>query len=145
MSDQDSGRSMLTLKDDDDFRRLGFVGCQTGHSRIAPVGNVYYRPSRWARLRIIIGLYDIQSVAVEEERVVAEQFIQFRNQRMVIGNHLSFELGEGLFDLRGIQFHCADSIGLLWGASHLLNSSPAGRAGEFSGKGIIAVVRVQSR
>src|SRR5438128_827409 len=109
MSDRNSSRSMLTLKDDDDFRRLGFVGCQAGHLRIAPVGNVYYRPSWWARLRIIIGLYDIQSVAVEEEGVVAEQFVQFRNQRMVIGDHLSFELGEGLFDLRGIQFHFGDS------------------------------------
>ena len=93
---------MPSLKYDDEFRRLGFVGHQTGPLRIAPVGNVYYRPSRRACLRIIIPLYDIQSVAVEEERVVAEQFVQFRNQRMVIGDHLSFELGEGLFDLRGI-------------------------------------------
>ena len=61
----------------------------------------------------------------EEERVVAEQFVQFRNQRMVIGDHLSFEPGEGLFDLRGIQFHRGDSIRLLCGASHLLNGSPA--------------------
>ena len=78
-------QSVLTLEYDDEFRRLGFVRCQSGPFRIAPVGNVYYRPRRRARLRIIIRLYDIQSVAVEEERVVAEQFVQFRNQRMVIG------------------------------------------------------------
>jgi hypothetical protein len=32
---------------------------------------------------------------------------------MVIGDHLSFELRQGLFDLRGIQFHDEDSIRLL--------------------------------
>ena len=32
---------VLTLKYDDEFRRLGFVGHKTGQMRIAPVGNVY--------------------------------------------------------------------------------------------------------
>jgi hypothetical protein len=93
---------VLALKFDDDFRRLEFVGRQTAQLRIAPVGKVYHCPRRRARVDTLVRLYDIQSVAVEEERVVAEQFVQFRNQRMVIGDHLSFELGEGLFDLRGI-------------------------------------------
>ena len=70
---------MLTLKYDDDFRRLGFVGRQTGQLRIAPVGKVYHRRRRRARVDTLVRLYDIQSVAVEEERVVAEQFVQFRN------------------------------------------------------------------
>jgi len=44
---------MLTLKYDDEFRRLGFVRCQSAPFRIAPVGNVYYRPSGRARLRAV--------------------------------------------------------------------------------------------
>jgi hypothetical protein len=71
MSNRDLSRSVLTLKYDDDFGRLGFVGRQTGHFRIAPVGNVYYRPSWRARLRTIVRLYDIQSITVEEERLKA--------------------------------------------------------------------------
>ena len=70
---------MLTLKYDDDSRRLGFVGRQTGQFRIAPVGKVHHRPRRRTRAGTLNWLYDIQSVAVEEERVVAEQFVQFRN------------------------------------------------------------------
>jgi hypothetical protein len=91
---------VLALKFDDDFRRLEFVGRQTAQLRIAPVGKVYHCPRRPpARTR----RYSRSALRhIEEERVVAEQFVQFRNQRMVIGDHLSFELGEGLFDLRGI-------------------------------------------
>src|SRR5258708_33641003 len=96
MSDRDSSQSVLALKYDDDFRRLGFVGRQTGQLRIAPVGKVYHRPCRRARVDTLLRLYDIQSVAVEEERVVAKHFVQFRHQRMVIGDHLGFELGQRL-------------------------------------------------
>lgn len=96
---------MLTLKFDNDFRWLGFVGRQAGQLRIAPAGNVYHRPGWRARTGTLVWLYDIQPVAVEKESMVAEQFVQFWNQWMIIGDHLSFDLSESLFDLGGIQFH----------------------------------------
>ena len=64
----DSSQSVLTLKYDDDFRRLGFVGRQTGHMRITPVGKGHHHPRRRIRVGALVRLYDIQSVAVEEER-----------------------------------------------------------------------------
>jgi hypothetical protein len=84
-----SVQSVLTLKYDDDFRRLRFVGQQTGQVRVTPVRKVYHSPRRHARAATLVRLYDVQSIAVEEERVVAEQLGQFRNQRMVLGDHLA--------------------------------------------------------
>ena len=72
-------RSVLSLKYDDDFCRLGFVERQTGQMRIAPAGKIYYRPRRRARAGPFVRLDDIQSVFVEEERVLTEQFVQFRS------------------------------------------------------------------
>src|SRR5262245_7998223 len=74
---------------------------------IGPVGKIYHCPGTRTRGGILFRLNNVQSVDVEEERVVAEQFVQFRNHWMVIGNHLRFELAQSLFDLRGIQFHGA--------------------------------------
>src|SRR5262249_61678840 len=88
-----------------DLRGSGSGAPQARPWRGAPAGNIYPCPRRQARVSALVRLYDIQSVAVEKERVVAEQFVQFRNQRMVIGDYLGFELGQSLFDLRGIQFH----------------------------------------
>ena len=60
-SDRDFSQSVHTLKYDDDFRRLGFVGHQTGQLRIGPAGNIYHRPGRHARIGSLVRLYDIQS------------------------------------------------------------------------------------
>src|SRR5258708_7920199 len=95
-------RSVRTLKYDDDFCWLGFMGQQTGQFHIAPISKVYHCPGRRDPRGTLVRLYDIQSVAVEEERVAAEQFGQFRSQRMIIRDHLGFELVQSLFDLRGI-------------------------------------------
>ena len=102
-----SMESVLALKYNDGFRWFGFVDRQTGHRRIAPVGKVYYRPSWCARKGIISRLDDVQPVIVEKERVVAKQFVQVRNHRMVVGDHPGIELGQSLLDLSGIQFHNA--------------------------------------
>jgi hypothetical protein len=113
---------VLTLKHDDDFCRFWVVRQQTSPLRIAPAGEIYYCPGPG----ILVLLHDIQSVAIEEERVIAEQFVQFHNQRMVVRDHLGLELRQSLFDLLGIKFHDA----LHWVACrppHLLNlnGSPA--------------------
>jgi len=71
-TDRDTSPSVFSLKHDDDFRRLGFVRRQTGQMHIGPVGKVYHCRRPRARLR----LDNIQSVAVEEKRLVAEQFVQ---------------------------------------------------------------------
>src|SRR5262249_14877757 len=65
---------------------------------------VYHCPCPRAHL---VRLDNVQSLAAEEECVVAEQFVQLRNHRMVIGNHLGLELAQSLLDLRGVQFHSA--------------------------------------
>src|SRR3989442_1037859 len=54
---------------------------------ISPVGKIYHCPGTRTRGGILLRLNNVQSVDVEEERVVAEQFVQFRNHWMVIGNH----------------------------------------------------------
>jgi hypothetical protein len=43
--------------------------------RIAPVGKVCDSPRRCVHLVVFVRLYDIQSVLVEEERVIAEQLV----------------------------------------------------------------------
>src|SRR5262252_5252934 len=107
LRNQDYTQSVLTPKHDDDFRRLRCVGRQTGQLRIVPVGEVYDGPRRRACVCTLVWLYDIHSVAVEEERVVPEQFAQLLHQRMVIGEHPGFQLGQSLFNLRGIELRSA--------------------------------------
>jgi hypothetical protein len=111
----DSSRSVLTLKYEDDFCRLGFVGNKAVRLRlVAPAGKIYHCPSRHAPVGVLVRLYDIQSVFVQEERVVAERFVQFRNCWMILGDHLGFELGQSLFDLRAIQLHGGFHSLALW-------------------------------
>jgi hypothetical protein len=102
-----SMESVLILEYNDDFRWFGFVGRQTSLVPIAPVGKVYHRRNWRARKGIIAPLYDVQSVPVQKVGVVAEHFVQFWNHWMVVGDHVSFELGQSLFDLSGIKFHNA--------------------------------------
>jgi hypothetical protein len=83
------------------------LGCQTGLVPIAPVGKAYHRRNWRTRKGIIAPLYDVQSVPVQKVGVVAEHFVQFRNYWMVVGDHVSFELGQSLFDLSGIKLHNA--------------------------------------
>jgi hypothetical protein len=103
---------VLTVKRDDDFCRFWFVRQKTGPLRITPVGEIYHCP----RPGTLVLLYDIQSVAIEEERVIAEQFVQLRNQGMVVRDHSGLELRQSMFDLRGIQFH--DALHSLAGREH---------------------------
>jgi hypothetical protein len=76
---RDSAQSVLTLQYDDDFRLLGFVRHQAGKLCVTPIRDIHHSPGRHGCLGVVIRLYDIQSITVEEERVIAEQFVQFRN------------------------------------------------------------------
>src|SRR5262249_6207831 len=51
-------------------------------------------------------LDDVETIAVEEERVVAEHVAELCGDRMVLGNRLGLELAQSAFDLRGTQSHC---------------------------------------
>jgi hypothetical protein len=104
---RDSAQSVLILKDDDDFRLLRFVRYQASELCVTPIRDIYNCPGRYAGVGVLVRLYDIQSITVEKERVIAEQFVQSRNQRMVIGNYLGFELSQSFVDLCGTQFHHA--------------------------------------
>src|SRR5215470_4360620 len=103
--------------------------------RITPVGKVHHSPRQLTRGTALIRLDNVQSVAVEEERVIAEQFVQLWNQRMVIRYWLGCELSQSLFDLRGIQFHSAlASVGLTLSygqkaATHIWRRHQCGFAG----------------
>lgn len=94
----------LDRKDDDQISRFGLMRRQAGRIGIAPVGKIYNR-RLLTRLRGLGRLHDVESVAVEEERVIPEQLVQLRNQWMVVGNGLGFELAQGSLDLCGSQFH----------------------------------------
>jgi hypothetical protein len=94
---------VLTLKYDDDFRRLGFVGRQTGQLRIAPVGKVYHRPRR--RVDTLVRLYDSRKNVWSPN-----------NSLMVIGDHLGFELVRVCSTCAEFSF-ITDSIRLLCRAS----------------------------
>jgi hypothetical protein len=81
-------QSVLTLKYDDDFGLLGFVRHQAGELCVTPIRDVYHRPSRHGCLGMLVRLYDIQSITIEEERMIAE-------------------LSQSFVDLCGTQFHHA--------------------------------------
>jgi hypothetical protein len=93
-------------KFDDGVRQLGFVRRQAREIRIAPIRNVYDPRGLSACSRSLVRrLDDVQSVTVEEERVLPEQFVQPRNHRVAVGERLGFELAQGSLDLCGSQLH----------------------------------------
>ena len=86
--------------------RLGLVRRQLGEIIAAPIRKIddsgcLNFPARGPVSR----LQNIQSIAVEQESVLSEQFVQFRNRGVVVGKGLDFELAHGSLDLCGSQFH----------------------------------------
>jgi CheY-like chemotaxis protein len=88
---------------DDDFGRLGLVGHQAGAVRVAPARQLHHLA------RVLGGrlgrLHHVQAADGEEERVVAEQLVQLRDGRMILGKRHGFELAQGAVDPFGGQFH----------------------------------------
>jgi hypothetical protein len=88
----DSG-SVFGSKCDDNVGRFGFVRLQAIPIGVAPVGNVHHL-GLCTRARGLGRLHDVESVAVEEERVLPEQTVQLRNHWMVVRNGLALELAQ---------------------------------------------------
>ena len=95
---------MPQFKRDDDVRRFGLVHLQTGLAVVAPAGYIHDHAGKSGRLD---RLYDVEPMAVEKERVFAEQVVELWNQRMVIGDGARFELAQSSLELCRVKFHCA--------------------------------------
>jgi hypothetical protein len=96
---------MLWFKHDDNVGCLGLVRFQAAAIGIAPTGNIHDHCGLDLRARTLGRLDDVQSVAGEEEGVLAEQFVESGNDGMIVWNSLGIELAQGSFDLCGRQFH----------------------------------------
>jgi hypothetical protein len=98
--------SVLGPKLNDGVGWLGLVWRQAGEVRIAPIRKIHNSSRLNSRLGILAGrLHNVQSIAVEEERVIPEQFAQLRNHGVIVGKGLAVELAQGSLDLCGSQFH----------------------------------------
>jgi hypothetical protein len=71
--------SVFGPKFDNCVSRLGLMSSQAGLGRIAPIRNIY-NPRCLSSLRSRLGgrLHNVQSITVEEESVIAKQFVQPR-------------------------------------------------------------------
>jgi hypothetical protein len=73
-------------KYDDDVGRLGLVRRQVIR---VPVGKVYNLPRRSPCLSRLGRFHDVESVPVEEESMIPEQFAQLWNYWMIVGKGLA--------------------------------------------------------
>jgi hypothetical protein len=94
-------QSVSGANDEDNVGRFGFMSLQAIRIGVAPVGEIHHLSRLDTRPTSLGRLYDVESVAVEEERVLSKQFVQLRNHWVRVGNDLAFELGQSLFDLCG--------------------------------------------
>src|SRR5262249_41139189 len=99
------GRSVLGPEHDQYLGRFGLVRLQTGRVALAPVGQVHDLRRAPCPISGFRRLDDIEALAVEEERVLAEQLVQLRDHGMGVGNGLTFELRQSTFHLRRSEFH----------------------------------------
>src|SRR5258708_22491282 len=96
--------SVPQSKGDDDVGRFGLVQLQIRRAVVAPAGQIHDHGGLPGRLD---RLHDVEPVAVEEERVFAEQIVELWNHRMVVGNGPGFELAQSSLELCRVKFHCA--------------------------------------
>jgi hypothetical protein len=94
-------------KRDDDIRRFGFVKVKASRIVVAPAGEVHDLGMVSCRPAGLDRLHDTEPVAVEEECMLPEQFIELRNHGVVIGDGPGFELAQSSLDLYGCEFHCS--------------------------------------
>jgi hypothetical protein len=91
--------SVFEFKHDDHARQFGFMWLQTGETGIAPVGKAYNFAGSRLHFRRAGGLQNLETAAIEKERMVPEQIVQLGDCRMIIGENLGIELAQGLFHL----------------------------------------------
>src|SRR5215475_15028754 len=69
------------------------------------LGGLTRRPGR------LDWLDDVESVAIEEERMIAEQIFELWNHGIVIGNGPRFEFAQSSLELCGVKFHLRAPFG----------------------------------
>src|SRR5262249_38744021 len=99
--------SVLRSQRHDNVRRCGLVQLEIGPAVVAPAGKFDDFCALGCRLGGLDRLHDVESVLVKEERVIAEQVVEFCNQGVFVGNNARFELIQGSLDLRRVEFHRA--------------------------------------
>jgi hypothetical protein len=98
--------STVDVECDEYVGGLGLMSRKLGHICIAPVGDI----DHLCRLDIPAGLDrfdDVETVVIDEKRVITEQVVQFRDDGVIFGNGLGANLVQGLLDLDRRQFHGA--------------------------------------
>src|SRR5262249_16124580 len=94
--------SVPGFKRDDDVRRFRLVKLETSRVVVAPAGKIHDLGRLSRRPGGSLGrLHDVESVAVEEERVFSDQFVELWNHGVVVGNVPGFELPQSALDLCG--------------------------------------------
>jgi hypothetical protein len=106
---------VLQSKRDYDVRCLGLVQLETRLAIIAPSGKIHDLGGLGCGSGSRDRLDNVESVAVEEKRVLAEQVVELGNHGMVVGNGAGFELAQSSLELCGVKFHCTLLFGSLQG------------------------------
>jgi hypothetical protein len=88
--------SLSGFKNDNDARLFGFVRPQARQGLIAPAGKADNLTSLNFFFRHFGRLQDIEATAIEKERMIPKQVVQFPDGGMVIGKYLGMELAQGL-------------------------------------------------
>ena len=91
----------------DNVRLCGLVQLEIGPAVVAPAGKFDDFCALGCRLGGLDRLHDVEPVLVKEERVFAEQVVEFCNHGVSVGNNARFELTQGLLDLCGGEFRRA--------------------------------------
>src|SRR5258707_22550 len=97
--DRHSSSSVRGFKEYNDARRFGFVRSQAAKGTIAPTRKTHNFAGRNFPFRRFGGLQDVETAVIQKERMVPEYAVQLRYRRMIVGQNLSLELVQGLFDL----------------------------------------------
>jgi len=100
-----SGRSVGGFKENNDARRFGFVRSRAGKGTIAPARKAHNFAGWNFPFRRFGGLQYVETAVIKKERMIPKYGVHLGNRRMVVGQNLSLELVQGLFNLCRIQLH----------------------------------------
>ena len=83
---------MLRSQRHDNVRRCGLVQLESGPPVVAPVAKIDDSCALGCRLGGLDRLHDVEPVLVKEERVFAEQVVEFCNQGVFVGNNAALRI-----------------------------------------------------
>ena len=92
----DGSASVSGFENDNDAGRFGFVRPQTRQGFIAPAGKADDFTSLNFFFRHFGRFKDVESAAIEKERMIPKQAVQLPDGGMVVGKYLGMELAQGL-------------------------------------------------